>query len=69
MKLHHFILLNAVGALFVSCTTVTVTRPDGSVVRTTSQDPAVVSAIVTGVTNGAIQAGTAYLKNEQGLSK
>ena len=55
--------------LLCACTSMTVTYPDGRVVKTTSQDPAVVSAIVTGVTNGAIQAGTAYLKSEQGLSK
>lgn len=52
-----------------ACTTMTVTKPDGTVVKTTSQDPAVVSAVIAGITNGAIQAGTAYLKNEQGLSK
>lgn len=67
MKLHHFVLLNAL--FFFSCTTTTTTFPDGRVVKTSSQDPAVVSAVVTGVSAAAIQAGTAYLKNEEGLSK
>lgn len=51
--------------IFASCTTMktTITRPDGSVVTTTttSQDPAVVTAIVTGVTNGTLN----YLKSDK----
>lgn len=52
-----------------ACTTTTVTSPDGTVRKTTSQDPAVVSAVMAGVTDGIIQGGTAYLKSREGYSK
>ncbi len=39
--------------LLCSCVTTTVTRPDGTVVKTTSQDPAVAGAIAAGLAQGA----------------
>jgi len=56
MKLIHiipfFLVLTGLGA----CVTTTVTKPDGTVVKTSSQDPNVVAAISSGVTQGAILA-------------
>lgn len=44
--------------LFTGCVTTTITKPDGTIVTTRSQDPAVVQAIASGVT----QAGVIALK-------
>lgn len=37
-----------------SCVTTTITKPDGTIVTTRSQDPAVVAAVSQGVTQGAV---------------
>lgn len=54
--------------LLTGCTTTTTTFPDGRVVKTSSQDPAVVAAITTGVTNGLSQAAIAAI-NRNGFLK
>lgn len=55
--------------LFASCDTTTMTYPDGRVAKTSSQNPAVVAALASGITNGIIQGGTAYLESRKGSAK
>lgn len=55
--------------LLVACTTTTITRPDGTVVRTTSQDPIVVQAVAAGVTQAAADALRAELNRRNNSFK
>lgn len=54
--------------LLSGCITTTSTKPDGTVIKTNSQDPAVVAAIAQGVTEGAVTAGVAAMK-QNGYAK
>lgn len=51
------------------CSTTTTTFPDGRVVKTSSQDPAVVAAVVSGVADGVVKGGMQYLESRKGFAK
>ncbi len=56
------------GALFTACTTTTITSPDGTVTRTTSQDPNIIKAIASGIAQG-VAIGVGQELKTQGLAK
>ncbi len=56
--------------LLTGCTTTTITRPDGTIVKTSSADPLVVQAIANGVTQGALAGWSQQrLPNPKGFRK
>ena len=67
------IVILALAVALCACTTTTITStgPDGKpiVTKTTSQDPAVAAAIAKALADAALQAGAAYIKDQQGFAK
>lgn len=54
MKLKYLLLLVSSTTL-TGCVTTTMTKPDGTVVRTSTSDPAALQAIAAGLAQGAVE--------------
>jgi hypothetical protein len=65
MKLKLFILL-ILASFLASCVSTTITSPDGTVKKTTSTDPAVVTALAGAGTTIAISAANSYIAAHPG---
>lgn len=63
------IFLGLLLTLFAGCSTTTTTFPDGRVVKTSSQDPAVVSVIVSATVDGAVRGGLGFLESRSSFAK